>query len=90
MPQFRASITGRVQGVYFRAETMKTARRLGLRGFARNLPNGQVEVVASGSQEALEDLIAWLHQGPELARVDDVGVDWADETPVGDSFEVRY
>ena len=65
----RFLVTGRVQGVFFRASTREQARRLGLRGHARNLPDGSVEVVAVGSADALESLAAWLRQGPPLAQV---------------------
>ncbi|MBD3236941.1 MAG: acylphosphatase [Candidatus Eisenbacteria bacterium] len=90
MPQFRAVITGRVQGVCFRAETAATARTLGLHGYARNLPNGSVEVVAGGPRAQLDSLLAWLEQGPPLARVDDVDVAWDDATPLEEKFEVRH
>jgi len=90
MPQFRALVSGRVQGVCFRAETVSAARRLGLRGFARNLPDGRVEVVAEGPDPALEELRRYLHHGPSLARVDRVEIDADDRTPPGRTFEVRY
>ena len=60
---------GRVQGVWFRAATRERALALGLRGCARNLADGGVEVVAAGEAEALAALEAWLHVGPPLARV---------------------
>jgi acylphosphatase len=90
MPQFRAMITGHVQGVCFRAETSATARALGIRGYARNLPSGQVEVVAAAARPLLDELIAWLHHGPAVARVDEVTIEWDTDTPLGDGFEVRY
>lgn len=65
----RCLISGRVQGVWFRAATQQQARHLGLTGHAINLPDGRVEVVACGRQQALDDLETWLWQGPELARV---------------------
>lgn len=66
----RFLIEGRVQGVWFRAATREQAQRLALSGFARNLPDGRVEVVAQGEAGALDDLQDWLRQGPPLARVD--------------------
>ncbi|MCK4303432.1 MAG: acylphosphatase [Candidatus Eisenbacteria sp.] len=90
MGQFRAVVHGRVQGVCFRMETVSTARNLGLRGFARNLPDGSVEVVANGDQGTLESLLDFLHYGPTLAKVDHLEVDWKDASPVGEPFEVRY
>ncbi|MEO0421684.1 MAG: acylphosphatase [Pseudomonadota bacterium] len=70
----RCWVSGRVQGVAFRANTARQAQALGIRGYARNLPDGRVEVLACGADEALEALIAWLHQGPLFARVDAVQV----------------
>ncbi len=65
-------VSGKVQGVFFRASARQEALRLGIRGHARNLSDGRVEVVASGSAEALSELERWLWQGPPVARVDDV------------------
>jgi len=58
-----------VQGVWFRDSTRREAEQLGITGRAVNLDNGDVEVFACGSQEALDSLYAWLHEGPPLARV---------------------
>lgn len=63
-------VSGRVQGVFFRASTREQALRLGLDGSAVNLADGRVEVVASGTPQALAALQAWLRQGPPRARVD--------------------
>jgi acylphosphatase len=90
MRQFRAIVSGRVQGVCFRAETVAVGRQLGLRGFARNLVDGRVEVVAAGDDPSLEQLLRFLHRGPELARVEGVQVAWDDTTPLEDRFAVRY
>lgn len=68
----RFRITGKVQGVYFRHSTRVEAERLALTGYARNLPDGSVEVVAQGPVGAVERLRRWLHQGPKLARVETV------------------
>jgi acylphosphatase len=68
----RFVVSGRVQGVWFRASTRDQAQRLGIAGHARNLPDGRVEVVACGSEAALDALAAWLWDGPELAQVEDV------------------
>lgn len=90
MEQVRAIIHGRVQGVYYRATVQTHARQLGLRGFARNLPDGTVEVVAAGREEDLRALIAFLHQGPTLARVSRVEVDERDTRPLGTTFEIQF
>ncbi len=65
-------ISGRVQGVNFRASTQHQARQLGLTGHALNLRDGRVEVLACGTLEALAQLEVWLRQGPPGARVDEV------------------
>lgn len=65
-------VSGRVQGVSYRAATRAQAQRLGLRGHARNLADGRVEVLAVGAPQALEELARWLRQGPPLARVAEV------------------
>jgi acylphosphatase len=65
----RFLVSGRVQGVFFRASTRKEAERLGLRGRAVNLPDGRVEVLAAGTSEAVDALGVWLRSGPALATV---------------------
>jgi acylphosphatase len=65
----RFRITGKVQGVYFRHSTRVEAERLALAGYARNLPDGSVEVAVRGAAAAIEELHRWLHRGPRNARV---------------------
>ena len=72
MASARFLVSGLVQGVFFRASTRARAQELGLHGYAMNLADGRVEVVASGSDDALEQLAAWLRHGPPSARVDGV------------------
>jgi acylphosphatase len=72
MSSRRFLVSGKVQGVFYRASTRNEALRLGLDGYARNLPDGRVEVVAGGRPEALRELEQWLRQGPPAAKVDDV------------------
>ncbi len=82
-------ITGLVQGVSYRASTRDVAQRLGVTGWVRNLPNGDVEAVAEASNEVLTRFIAWCHEGPDEARV--TGVHVSDAVP-GEAFarfEVR-
>ena len=90
MPQFRAIVHGRVQGVCFRAATVEAAAQLGLLGHTRNLPDGCVEVVAAGEACALQKLIEFLHQGPSLASVSEVELDRDDRTPVAERFDIQY
>ena len=65
-------VSGRVQGVWYRASTRQQAEQLGVSGHAVNLPDGRVEVIACGSEAAVDALAAWLWRGPELASVTDV------------------
>ena len=81
-------VSGRVQGVFYRASTCDQARSLGLRGWVRNLPDGRVEALACGSDEMLAKLELWLHQGPPMAKVDQVQVQSADEPDCID-FQIR-
>ena len=68
----RIVVRGRVQGVGFRYATVTEARRLGLAGWARNAPDGSVEILAEGDPTAVRQLIAWCGQGPPAARVANV------------------
>lgn len=85
----RCVVRGRVQGVSFRAATCARADELGLLGYARNLPDGGVEVYAQGSPEALAALRRWLRQGPPLAHVDGLECAEAPSEPVS-GFSIRY
>jgi acylphosphatase len=69
-PCCRFRVVGKVQGVFFRASTRDEALKLGITGYAVNLPDGGVEVMACGTSEALHSLRNWLHKGPAMARVD--------------------
>jgi acylphosphatase len=82
----RFLVGGRVQGVWFRAATRERALALHLRGFARNLADGGVEVVAVGDEAALAELEQWLWQGPPLAKVAKVERQPLDTAASFDSF----
>jgi acylphosphatase len=82
----RFLVSGKVQGVCFRAATREEAQRLGLRGHARNLADGRVEVVATGADEAIEVLAQWLRHGPPMARVADVERSVAEDGSTSDGF----
>lgn len=69
---FSALINGKVQKVGFRFFSVRKARRLGVKGWVKNLPSGDVEVWAEGSEEALSQFFVWLHKGPLFARVNSV------------------
>ncbi|MDP2920401.1 MAG: acylphosphatase [Dehalococcoidia bacterium] len=80
MTALRAIVRGRVQGVYYRAFTERLARKLGLSGWVRNLPDRSVEVYAEGDKERLEELLKALHIGPPGAWVDDITTEWLEHT----------
>ena len=79
-------VSGRVQGVFFRASTQAEAQRLGLTGWVRNLPDGRVEVFACGESANLNALRNWLQHGPSHAEVDRVDV----EERAGDDAPSRF
>lgn len=68
----QAWISGRVQGVAYRVSTQREALRLNVKGYARNLSDGRVEVLMSGEKSRVEALTQWLYEGPAFARVDSV------------------
>ncbi|MBI5562381.1 MAG: acylphosphatase [Deltaproteobacteria bacterium] len=76
MVRARLVISGVVQGVYFRANTAEVAERLGVCGWVRNNPDGTVEAVFEGGEEAVGKVIEWCRVGPPRARVDGVAVSW--------------
>jgi acylphosphatase len=83
-----AVVRGDVQGVGFRAGTRSLARTLSLTGFARNLPDGTVEVEIEGPADRVSELLVWLHSGPRWATV--AAVEVSDLTPTGGAgFELR-
>jgi acylphosphatase len=86
------TVTGRVQGVFYRREAAREATRLGLSGFVRNRDDGTVRAEAEGAPEAVGAFIRWCRRGPENARVEDVRVEETEpESPgPGEGFVVRY
>ncbi len=84
------TITGRVQGVFYRSETQKTARELELHGYVKNNADGSVTVIANGEEDKLKRLIAWCKKGPDGALVDNIEIQYR---PLGKDvfggFEMR-
>jgi acylphosphatase len=78
----RVLVSGQVQGVFYRASAEREAARLGVGGFARNLPDGRVELAVEGPPTAVDALVRWARLGPPRARVDTITVE--EETPRGD------
>ena len=82
-------VSGRVQGVYFRAYAEDEAAFRKVGGWVRNAPDGRVEAVFEGEREAVDAMIRWCHRGSPASRVTNVDVDW--EPPQGErSFQLRY
>ncbi|HXN84146.1 MAG TPA: acylphosphatase [Myxococcales bacterium] len=75
-------VTGRVQGVFYRASAQAEALRLGVVGEVRNLPGGEVEAIAEGERWRVEEFVAWCKRGPPAAQVDDVQVRYG--APLGE------
>ena len=89
LARLRILVHGRVQGVFFRHTAAEEARSLGLRGWVKNLPNGDVEIVAEGPRRELKILAAWAHQGPRLARVTGIEEEWSNYRGEEGSFAIR-
>ncbi|MDH7563998.1 MAG: acylphosphatase [Candidatus Bathyarchaeota archaeon] len=83
-------VSGRVQGVFYRSEASKEARKLGVTGWIRNLPDGRVEAVFEGEEENVKALVAFCRRGPAGARVDRVEVKNGSYAGEFRSFEIRY
>ena len=82
-------VKGKVQGVYFRVYAQKQAIKHNLNGFVRNLPNGNVEIIAEGNRADLHALVAWCYKGPLLARVSQVMANPHTADEIFESFEIR-
>ncbi len=89
MKRAHVFVSGRVQGVWFRASTRDKAEELSLNGWVRNLPDGRVEAVFEGDDRAVEEMVEWCRHGPPMARVDRVDIEY--EKPQGErSFRIIY
>jgi len=88
MPCIHCLVSGRVQGVFFRASTRERAQALGLSGVVRNLPDGRVAVTASGPQAALDALQQWLWEGPSQAAVSNVHCEACTKETAFSRFEI--
>ncbi|MBI5152679.1 acylphosphatase [Candidatus Peregrinibacteria bacterium] len=90
MKQAMLKISGRVQGVFFRAETQEKALSLGLTGWVRNNDDATVEVCAQGDEASLARFIKWCEKGPTGARVDKIEKTWQEPTPSLTDFKIIY
>ena len=83
-------ISGRVQGVFFRAYTQEAARARNIRGWVMNTRDRRVEAVLEGEKEQVEDMIKWCRQGSPMSQVTRVDVDWQEYTGEFGDFSVKY
>jgi acylphosphatase len=90
MKRFHVYISGRVQGVFFRAETQRAANGFNLNGWVRNMVDGRVEAVFEGEDENVNKMLDWCHIGPPAARVKEVLIE--EETYIGEftNFIIKY
>ena len=89
MKRVNLKIYGRVQGVFFRDSCRREAQKLGLSGFARNEPDGTVQIIAEGEEKNLQELILWCKEGPEHAKVEKVEAEWQEPTGEFNGFAIR-
>ena len=82
-------ISGFVQGVFFRANTIAAANQYGLTGWVRNMYDGKVEAVFEGEKEAVEKIVNWCRKGPEGAVVEHVDVKWEEYKGEFDAFQMK-
>jgi Acylphosphatases len=90
MKRVHVYVSGRVQGVFFRAETQRAAMSFNLTGWVRNVPDGQVEAVFEGEDENVDKMIAWCHIGPPAARVEKVLTEEEPYTSSFSAFSIKH
>ena len=83
-------VSGRVQGVFFRAEAQEKAKELGVFGWVKNLSEGRVEAVFEGERDKVEEMVKWAKKGPPGAIVNDLNVVWEEYQAEFSNFEIRY
>lgn len=93
MPEFLRAhviISGRVQGVFFRMETMEEANRSGVSGWVKNRHDGTVEAVFEGDKNSVESMLQWCKKGPPASKVDNVQLTWEPYAGEFKKFEIRF
>ena len=83
-------VSGRVQGVFFRATTRKEAQKRGVNGWVKNLSDGRVEAIFEGEEEKVKEMVDFCHEGSSSARVNEVEVEWEDYKDEFSDFGIRY
>ncbi len=86
----RVNFIGRVQGVFFRANTLEKARECGIFGWVRNLPDGSVEAIFEGDEAMVKEVIEWCRTSRSFARVDEAKVDWEEFVGEFKDFSIRH
>lgn len=89
MKKVHLIISGEVQEVLYRSNSVEKAQILGLKGWVKNTSGGKVEIIAEGEKENLEKFIEWCRKGPSFAKVSGVKIDWEESTGEFSSFEVK-
>ena len=90
MKRLHVYISGRVQGVFFRAETQRAAKGFNLTGWVRNMADGRVEVLFEGEDKNIDKMIAWCHIGPPAAQVQEVLIEEKSYTGEFNDFGIKY
>jgi len=90
MVRFHVYVSGLVQGVFYRDHTRRWADSLGIKGWVRNLPDGRVEAVLEGERDKVEALLQRMEEGPPLARVEKIEVEWEDYQGEFNDFRIRW
>ncbi|MFO8084841.1 MAG: acylphosphatase [Desulfobacterales bacterium] len=85
-----AIISGKVQGVFFRMKTQKTAQNHGVSGWVKNKRNGTVEAVFEGEKNSVDSVIQWCKNGPAGSKVDDIDLEWEPYSGEFTEFSIRY
>jgi len=90
MTEIHCIISGKVQGVAYRAYVQDAATELELTGWARNLPDGAVEIVAQGTPDTLKEFVEYLHEGSLTSKVEGVSVDWQTPKTEYSDFSIKH
>ena len=88
--QVKIKVYGRVQMVMFRDTARRQAQKLGLVGWVKNEPDDTVQIVAEGGEKKLKELVKWCYNGPVLASVDKIDVEWEKASGKFNKFEIKY
>lgn len=83
-------VSGRVQGVFFRQNTLIKAKELGVFGWVKNLPDGRLEAVFEGEKKKVEEIVSWTKKGPVSAKVNDIKVEWQEYKGEFKGFNIRF